>query len=79
MPTARVPCKKVSLFSVGIVAMWHVTFSLTSVEMILQDSFYHLPMTKNSFKFASNPSNFILCYTPSNIIKKFGCDAAVIG
>ena len=35
VPTAGLPCKKASLFSVGVVATWYVTSSLNSVEIIL--------------------------------------------
>ena len=35
VPTAKLPCKKASLFSVGVVATWYVTSSLNSVEIIL--------------------------------------------
>ena len=35
VPTARLPCKKASLFSVGVVATWYVTSSLNSGEIIL--------------------------------------------
>ena len=61
VPTTGLPCKKAILLSVGVVATWYVTSSLNSVEIILRLLRTLLPMTRNSSKFASNPSNFVLC------------------